>query len=247
MATVSYASSPVPVRDDIQTVHARAWERLARPGTWWSGEQRVAIAAEARHAPACALCRERKAALLPYSVHGDHAGLGVLPQNVVEVIHRVRTDSGRLTQKWQQGVIAEGLSQEQYVETIGVVVTTVAIDTFCRAIGVPLHALPEPVPGEPTRKRPRGAKPGPAWLPWVELEDMTDDEAGLYIPGEPFSNIRRAMSLVPAEVIGFFDIVETQYLPGSAMRDFDREYRAITHPQIELLASRVSAYNGCEY
>ena len=27
------------------------------------------------------------------------------------------------------------------------------------------------------------------------------------------------------------------------MRDFDTEYRAITHPQIELLASRVSAIN----
>ena len=247
MATVSYSSSPVAVRDDIQTVHARAWERLARPGTWWSGEQRIAIAAETRNALSCALCAERKAALSPYSVHGEHASLGKLPHNVVEVIHRVRTDSGRLTQKWQQGVIASGLSEGHYVETIGVVVTIVAIDTFCRGIGVPVHALPEPAPGEPKRKRPRGAKPGPAWLPWVEREDMTEDEAGLYIPGEPFSNIRRAMSLVPAEVIGFFDIVETQYLPGSAMRDFDREYRAITHPQIELLASRVSAYNGCEY
>ena len=247
MYEISYAGAPVPVREDIEAAHRLAWQRLARPGTWWSGAQRVAIAAEARNAHRCPLCRERKAALSPYAVRGEHASLGALPQNVVEVIHRIRTDSGRLTQAWQQGMIASGLSEEQYVETVGVLVTTVAIDTFTRAIGMPQHPLPAPEPGEPSRRRPRGAKPGGAWLPWVELADMTAEEAGLYVPGEAFSNVRRAMSLVPAEVIGFFGIVEAQYLPGPAMRDFDREYRAITHPQIELIASRVSAINGCVF
>jgi len=41
--------------------------------------------------------------------------------------------------------------------------------------------------------------------------------------------------------------VEHQYLGGLAMRDFAREYRAISHAQIELVAARVSAINGCEY
>jgi AhpD family alkylhydroperoxidase len=31
------------------------------------------------------------------------------------------------------------------------------------------------------------------------------------------------------------------------MRDFSREYRAISHAQIELLAARVSALNRCLY
>ena len=31
------------------------------------------------------------------------------------------------------------------------------------------------------------------------------------------------------------------------MRDFGREYRAITHAQIELLAGRISAINQCVY
>lgn len=55
------------------------------------------------------------------------------------------------------------------------------------------------------------------------------------------------MSLVPREVAGFFDVVNSQYLPGPAMRDFSREYRAITHAQIELLAGRVSSINQCVY
>ena len=45
-----YASSPVAIRGDLAAAHDRAWERIARPGTWWDGAQRVRIAAETRHA-----------------------------------------------------------------------------------------------------------------------------------------------------------------------------------------------------
>jgi hypothetical protein len=46
----------------------RAWERIARPGTWWDGAARAAIAAEARRAPLGALCRPRKETLSPVAV-----------------------------------------------------------------------------------------------------------------------------------------------------------------------------------
>jgi len=52
---------------------------------------------------------------------------------------------------------------------------------------------------------------------------------------------------VPDEVRRFFDLVSHQYMPPLAMRDFSREYRAISHSQIELLAARVSALNQCLY
>jgi len=41
--------------------------------------------------------------------------------------------------------------------------------------------------------------------------------------------------------------VTNQCLPPAAMRDFDNEYRAIDHAQIELVAGRVSALNQCVY
>jgi hypothetical protein len=59
--------------------------------------------------------------------------------------------------------------------------------------------------------------------------------------------IRRAQSLVPEEAHAWFQLVETQYLPGKWMRDFANEYRAITHAQIELIAARVSVLNQCFY
>ncbi len=59
MLAIGYANALVPVRDDLVAAHRRAWERLARPGTWWSGAERVAIAADVRSAAECALCRDR--------------------------------------------------------------------------------------------------------------------------------------------------------------------------------------------
>jgi hypothetical protein len=239
-------TSTIAIRDDLTAAHDRAWARLARAGTWWTAAERVAIAAETRHAMACALCARRKGALSPYTIDGTHDTLGKLPAPVIEVIHRVRTDPGRLTRTWHERTLQAGLSQEHYVETVGVVVTVVAVDTFARGIGVPLRPLPQPQPGAPKQLRPK-ARVAAAWVPWLEPEDLSEAEAGIYPVGRPPANIHRAMSLVPDEVRGFFDLVEHQYLGGLAMRDFAREYRAISHAQIELIAGRVSAINGCEY
>jgi hypothetical protein len=52
---------------------------------------------------------------------------------------------------------------------------------------------------------------------------------------------------VPDEVTSFFDVVWQQYQGPLEMRDFGREYRAVSHAQIELLAARVSALNQCLY
>jgi hypothetical protein len=245
--TEPYASTPLPIRDDLAAAHARAWARIARPGTWWDGAARVAIAAETRHAPLCALCRRRKEALSPLMIAGTHDSLGVLPEIAVEVVHRVRTDPGRLGERWYREVVSRGLTEEQYVELVSVVAHVVAIDTMTRGLGLDALALPDPEPGAPSRYRPTGAKPGEAWVPWIEPADAELAEAGIYPSDRPPANIMKAMSLVPEEVRSFFDLVTHQYLPGAVMRDFAREYRAISHAQIELLAARVSALNRCLY
>jgi hypothetical protein len=242
-----YSSTPLPIRADLAAAHARAWERIARPGTWWDGTARVAIAAETRQAPLCALCRRRKEALFPLAVEGAHDSLGQLPEPAVEVVHRVRTDPGRLGEGWYRGVIAHGFSPEQYVEIVSVVAHIIAVDTMARGLGLDASALPDPEPGAPSRYRPKGATRGEAWVPWLEPAVATNAEIGIYPSDRPPANIMKAMSLVPDEVVSFFDLVSHQYLPGDVMRDFAHEYRAITHAQIELLAARVSALNRCLY
>ena len=46
MPTLPFEGSPDPVRSDLVDAHERAWAAIAAPGTWLSGEQRVAVAAE---------------------------------------------------------------------------------------------------------------------------------------------------------------------------------------------------------
>ena len=245
MPAIDYAEAPASVRADIVAAHDRAWRRIARPGTWHSGETRVRIAAETRNARNCRLCAARKEALSPYSVAGEHDSLGALPEIQVEAIHRIATDPARLTRSWYRGLLDDGLADAGYVETVGVVCTTISVDTFARAMGTDPLPLPEPVAGEPIRLRPASASQGAAWVPWIAPGDAADDELDMFSPEH--ANIHRAMSLVPAEARGFFDLVESQYLQRHQMRDFDREFRAITHAQIELIAGRISAINQCVY
>ena len=242
-----HAAAPVPIRDDLAAAHARAWARLGGPGTWWDGAARVAIAAETRHAPSCDRCRRRNEALSPAAIEGRHDSLGDLPQNVVEVVHRVCTDPARLSERWFRDVMAAGLGEGQYVEIVSIVAHVVAIDTMARGLGRDPPPLPEAKPGLPSRRRPAGAEPGDAWVAWLEPTDVGGAEAGLYPAGPPPANIRKAMSLVPDEARSFFDLVSHQYQGPLEMRDFAREYRAISHAQIELLAARVSALNQCLY
>jgi hypothetical protein len=251
---ITYEKSDLTVRTDIIHVHNLAWSRIARAGTWLDGATRVAIAAETRHAPQCALCRRRKEALSPYSEAGEHDSVGALPERVVEQIHRIVNDPGQLTRKWFDGVITSGTPDVEYVEILGVIATIVTIDTFCRALGVPNHALPMPMPGVPHRRRPRTAhQRGEAWVPMIHPKDLegdldTEEEKALAkYWGGVLANIRRALSLVPEEAFAWFELVETQYLPGKWMRDFSQEFRAITHAQIELIAGRVSVLNQCFY
>jgi hypothetical protein len=246
MTAPDYSAAGVPVRDDILESHRALLEHIAAPGTWWTGAERVAIAAEGRHATGCSLCRERKAALSPGAVRGDHDTRGELPAPVVDVIHRVRTDAGRLTRDWLDGVIAGGLAATAYVELVGVVTMVAGIDFFARTLGIPPLRLPEPIPGAPARRRPASASPGVAWVPMIAPEDASGPEADLY-GGSPFvPNIVRALSLVPDEVRMLQRLSATHYLPFQQIPDPTAQ-RSLDRPQMELIAARVSARNECFY
>ena len=245
MSEITYEAAPVTVREDIIEAHRRAWQRIANPGTWWTGKERVAIAEEVRSAVRCSLCKERKAALSPNAVRGKHDSPGVLPEEVVDVIHRVVTDPGRLSKEWYEQVIAGGVEDNHYVEIIGVVIMVVSVDVFCRGIGVPAHPLPAPVEGEPSRRRPESAKPEAAWVPMIAQGKEKGPEADLYREGN-HPNVGRALSLVPDEVRGMKDLIGAQYVPVHQVIDV-RVNRSISRAQMELIAGRVSALNGCFY
>ena len=246
---IDYEAAPVPVRDDLVAAHRNQWTRLARPGVWWTGAQRVAIAGEVRGAATCELCQKRRGSLSPYTVEGEHEGNELLPAAAVDVVHRVTTDPGRLTKAWFDGVLSAGFSAEQYVEVIGVLVTVFSIDSFCRGIGVSVHPLPDPVAGEPSAYRPAAARMEKAWVPMLPNGRTRGPEADLWgeMPGGQTGNVVRALSLVPDEVRGLKELSAAHYMTSTEMMDLGRTRRSLDRPQIELTAGRVSALRGCFY
>ena len=234
------------IRPDLSAALATAWAALGAPGTWWTGAERVAIAAETRQAASCPLCADRRQALSPYSVAGDHSNLGRLPAAAIEAIHRITTDAGRLSESWYRRVINGGLGEGPYVELLSVVAIVTCVDTFHRTLGLPARDLPPARPGVPSCVVPAGAKPGLGWMPMLSPEDRRPDDPDLY-RNRIGGNVQRALSLVPPAMIQFWDMFEAMYLENPAMRDFGREYRAISHPQIEMLAARVATLNQCLY
>ena len=245
---ISYQDFVLPVREGITAAHRRAWKGLAQAGTWLTGVERVAIAQEARIALDCNLCRTRKDALSPNLVNGNHDHTGHLTEIEVEQIHRICTDPGRLSRAWYQGLLDDGMVEERYVETVEVIAVIVAIDTFTKGLGLNPWPLPESKPGIPTKRRPQAARQQMAWVSTLDPQDAIGTENEDLYAGRPSAaHIYQAMSLVPNSVKLFFDLVKNQYLPPQAMTDFENEYRAINHAQIELVAGRVSALNECVY
>jgi len=179
-------------------------------------------------------------------VPGEHQGYGLLPEHVVEVIHRVRTDPARLSRAWFDGVIAHGLDVPAYVELIGVVTMVTGIDYFARAMGVAPFRLPDPLPGQPSRYLPASARPGTAWVPMIAPEDAAGPEADLYPAAAMVPNIVRALSLVPAEARVLQTLSGSHYLPVEQIGD-PTVRRALDRMQMELIAARVSALNQCFY
>ena len=256
--SISYDAADIAVRDDLRDAHEGTWRQLAKAGRWFTGAERVAIAAEVRAARSCELCRERKQAISPYAVSGLHDGAerdgaerdgaerdgATNDTAAIDAIHRVVTDPGRLSKKFYDEAIA-AMGEDRYAELIGLTVKVVAIDVFCFALGIEPHPLPQAHSGQPSRQRPAGVKPWAAWLPSIAPGQAGRDEADLF-PAPQVPNVLRALTLAPDEVRGVLSLGQAQYVPPEGLLDVRFE-RALSRPQIEFVAAKVSALSECFY
>ncbi len=225
MHIFAYPSLPHPVREGVAAVQRSTWERIARPGSWWTGLERVAIAALAR---AARVERSR-----PAWLRQDLPDLGSgLSEAAVEVACTIAADAHRIDRAWAEKRVA-ALGDAAYVELAAVVVCVCAIDTFADALGVAYEPLPEPEAGEPDR-----------------AQNPTVAAVGAYVPlQEPWQgpNVARALSLVPDQNLMFMSLVMQMY---GGQNDFFKlvwEDGPLSRPQVELLAARVSAVSECFY
>ena len=244
MSFFEYENSPYVIREDIRKEHRTFWNRLAAPGSWWNGTERVAIAREVRNATSCGLCQERIKSLYP---QGNHESNRHLPATAVDAIHRIINDQVRITRKYVDGNVKQGLSFEAYVELLGLVVAVFSIDEFHRALGIPLEPMPLPESGDPSHYRPIRALQDVGFVPMLPGDGAVGKEADLW-PGDRTANVLRALSLVPDALRDWKNLASAQYLSLPGMSNYVAwEDRSINRMQMELVAGRVSAVNECFY
>lgn len=234
------------IRDDVVATVDRAWDHLAGPGTWWSGSDRLALAAATRDAWSCGLCRERKAAVSPYAVRGRHGGDRAWSEVVLDAVHRIATDPGRLTRRWFDEVVPAALDAPAYVEAVAVVATVTALDTFARALGTPTRPLPAARPGDPGGQAPPEAVLDDAWVPTLPPEAAAGALASHYARLPVVPGIYHALSLVPDEQVAFLDLACAMYVPHEDLYDFEAG-RSLSRAQLEVVSTTVSSLNDCHY
>lgn len=201
--------TPLPV-DEFETMVDREWVRLATAGTWWTGGERLAIAADARRA------------------HEGDPPSGILPPPVEEATRRVAVEAATIrgtdVARWE----IEGLNSFAYVEIVGIVARLAAIDATAFGLGHKERLLPEPLAGEPSRRRADGAAITTGWAPTV-------GPAGA----------GSSLSAVPAEAEAMLDLQHVLYLPSADIDEWRLGRDGLTRSQIELAAARAAALDRC--
>mgnify|MGYP001162537682 CR=1 FL=1 len=218
----NYGNSGFEVRNEIINAHRESWKAISKAGSFWSGEDRVNIAQQARSAR----LQRRELAF-----NRSHPACS-LPNEALEVTHTIAADAHKIDKAWAKNQIAK-LGSGAYIEIASIVVTVSAIDAFSEALGRDHEDFPAPQPGKPSGDQ----NPNVA-------------DIGAFVPMmEPWKgpNVARAFSLVPAANQLFFSNVQQMYAShGGGFSEMVWK-GPLTRPQAELLAARVSSANECFY
>jgi hypothetical protein len=234
-----YADSNFPVPKDLEAIHANQLNQLAKPGSWGTGAQRLAIAAEARQAGI-------DAGMLEEPADKGTAPDITLPEVVCKVVHKLAVSPKDFLEDSYLEAKNGGLSNEEYIEIVGIVARTTNMDVFARGIGVSLQPLPAACAGEPSRIRPQAAIQEKAWVPTVPNSPDGGSDADTIYGGMHYTYIVRGLSLVPDELRMHVELEETQYLPlNKIMNPEYSHHEGFSRAPTEIVAARVSALNEC--
>ena len=236
-----YDDSKFEIKESLEEVHEKQLLELGNSGTWGTGEQRLAIAGNARRAGI-------DTGLLEIPESDSNNIDGKLSSVAGKVVRNLAVSPKDIDKTSYQEALKGGLTAEEYVEIVGIVSRIVDLDVFARGIGVPLRPLPEAQSGEPSRKRPETARQEQAWVPTVPNLPEGGDVAKALYGDMPKPYIVRGLSLVPDEMEKHIELEQAQYMPLKHIRDFGyQHHEGLTRAQAEVVAGRVSAINECFY
>ena len=234
-------------RSDLRIAFENFFLFLAQPGYWWDSKQKIAIAAATRTASSCDLCALKKNALSRNQVLLAHPETQDLSALVVDMIHQIITDQGRISESQIIALAGSGISRLAYVELVGIVVCLFSIDEFCRALSQPLLALPQSQPGLPSQTQPENLDANTGYVPMIARDGLTEANQDLWPVGFG-ANVIRALSGAPDLVRQWKRLAAVLYLPLEEMGNLGQAAtRRLNRMQMELIAGRISALNRCFY
>ena len=166
----------LPVSENLRKAHFESWVKIAEAGTSLTGIQRTDLIRCAREATECELCHQRSNATSPNSISGEHFNTTrSLSREIVDLVHRLRMDPGRLTRSVFEGKL-KFLTKSMWVEIVAVVATSIIIDTTHSALGLGLPRPPLAKKGEPQGGTNNNVCDAGAWVPI--LANQTSENAG---------------------------------------------------------------------
>lgn len=237
-----YADSAFAVSAGTAKLHADELQSYAEPGTWGTAVERTAIAAEARKA--------RVEAGIQESIGDEHrADDAGLPAAARQLARDVALGGTTIDRDYCAAIQAAGVTEGAYVEIVGLVARLAHLDVFARGIGVPARALGTPVDDRPpTFERPSAAKNEGFFTATVPSPPAGGELAESLYSGREAANILRSLSLVPDEARRLIRVMADEYFSMETIFDLKlSSHEALSRPQIELVAARVSALNQCFY
>ena len=222
-------NTPV-IRGDLVECHRLAWEHLARPGTWFTGEQRIELARTGL------LAIDDNQPLPPWVGITTSDRLPTdrsAPDAAHDVAYRIARHAGTMTADVARTAIDE-IGALPYVELCAIVSTVAAVHHFHRNVGLPTPPLPPPVDGAPSSEHPDLADPELNWVPVAAPADQT-------------AAVVQAYTAVPAEFDNTWRMANAQYMSDEDMvhPDWSRRPGGLTRAQMELVAARIAQLREC--
>lgn len=241
---IEASHSGLEVRADLTEAMSAAWDALSKPGSGFTGSQRVAMARVAR----AALADDEP--LPPWvrpSTVDDRAADADLAPHLADAVYRLTLHAKTLTEDWYRDVLSMAeLTPQQWVEAIEVVIVVVSVDGFASAAGLPQAELPAAEAGTPTGSAAE-VQAKPARHHWVPVVHREDDAEGYYGGAAMVPPVVRALSAVPSSRTTQRKLISAMYMDGAAMADMNWTRGTLDRRQIELVASRLSALRECFY
>lgn len=161
----------------LTALHESEWQRLARPGTWLTGSQRVATARAARG--------ETEA----------ETPLAVAAQGIYDA-------PATITHDWINALEADGMTLLEYIEVLGITARLRALDSLLFGHEQELWQLPTPVDGPPSHLD-VGATINGGWAPTIGVAFPTTVLSAVPAENDAMDDVHSELYLAPRAGDGF--------------------------------------------